>query len=386
MAKAPRRLSIADVLGFGSAPQRNLTQGYRQAVNRPATGTIKPDRKTFSRKIGEALTPNTRAGNEYANKIASLLDLITMTGSEEPLVQARGAASRGDYGQAAGLGILAALGAFPGVGKVGGKAAREAAEAAAERGIIAYHGSPHSFDRFDMSKIGTGEGAQSYGHGLYFAEAEDVAKSYRDALSADTGFSFNGKSNLSRDDVISEVEKLYGKKFLDNVTRPSGVADLVIDAKILGGGGSRLKEGSERKAVFDKLMSEISHSNPGSMYQVRINANPDDFADWDKPFFEQPQNIQKAIEYAFGPQPTFGRFGSYSMDKPREMHTRLMSEKGVKGIKYLDQGSRTSGEGSRNYVVFDDALIDILKKYGIAIPAIAGGGLLATQPQQDGGI
>ena len=36
--------------------------------------------------------------------------------------------------------------------------------------IRAYHGSPHDFERFDTSKIGTGEGAQSYGHGLYFAE------------------------------------------------------------------------------------------------------------------------------------------------------------------------------------------------------------------------
>lgn len=51
----------------------------------------------------------------------------------------------------------------------------------AMRGIIAYHGSPHSFDKFDLSKIGTGEGAQAYGHGLYFAESEPVARSYRDA-------------------------------------------------------------------------------------------------------------------------------------------------------------------------------------------------------------
>jgi ABC-type Na+ efflux pump permease subunit len=29
-----------------------------------------------------------------------------------------------------------------------------------------------------MSKIGTGEGAQAYGHGLYFAESPDVANSY----------------------------------------------------------------------------------------------------------------------------------------------------------------------------------------------------------------
>ena len=41
--------------------------------------------------------------------------------------------------------------------------------------ITTYHGSPHDFDEFDMSKIGTGEGAQAYGHGLYFAENENVA-------------------------------------------------------------------------------------------------------------------------------------------------------------------------------------------------------------------
>lgn len=34
-------------------------------------------------------------------------------------------------------------------------------------------------------------------------------------------------------------------------------------------------------------------------------------------------------------------------------------------------GSRGAGEGSRNYVVFDDKLIDILKKYGLPIP-VAG--------------
>ncbi|CAB4145377.1 hypothetical protein UFOVP473_1, partial [uncultured Caudovirales phage] len=44
------------------------------------------------------------------------------------------------------------------------------------KGITAYHGSPHSFDRFSLDKIGTGEGAQAYGHGLYFAQSEDVAK------------------------------------------------------------------------------------------------------------------------------------------------------------------------------------------------------------------
>ena len=37
------------------------------------------------------------------------------------------------------------------------------------KGFTAYHGSPHAFDQFDLSKIGTGEGAQAYGHGMYLA-------------------------------------------------------------------------------------------------------------------------------------------------------------------------------------------------------------------------
>lgn len=49
-------------------------------------------------------------------------------------------------------------------------------------GITAYHGSPHDFDQFDISKLGTGEGNQSYGHGLYFAGNEKIAKHYRDTL------------------------------------------------------------------------------------------------------------------------------------------------------------------------------------------------------------
>ena len=43
-----------------------------------------------------------------------------------------------------------------------------------------------------------------------------------------------------------------------------------------------------------------------------------------------------------------------------------LKQAGIPGIKYLDQGSRAAGDGSRNYVVFDDSLIDIVRKYGLA--------------------
>lgn len=57
----------------------------------------------------------------------------------------------------------------------------------------AYHGSPHDFDRFDISKIGTGEGAQAYGHGLYFAGKREVAEWYKNKFSNDTVTTYGGK-------------------------------------------------------------------------------------------------------------------------------------------------------------------------------------------------
>lgn len=47
----------------------------------------------------------------------------------------------------------------------------------------AYHGSPHNFDLFTTDAIGTGEGAQAFGWGLYFTNQEDIARWYADKLS-----------------------------------------------------------------------------------------------------------------------------------------------------------------------------------------------------------
>ncbi len=50
----------------------------------------------------------------------------------------------------------------------------------------AYHGSPHEFDEFKTDKIGTGEGAQAFGWGLYFAGEKKVAQNYRENLTKDS--------------------------------------------------------------------------------------------------------------------------------------------------------------------------------------------------------
>src|SRR5690606_30468858 len=122
------------------------------------------------------------------------------------------------------------------------------------------------------------------------------------------------------------------------------------------------------------------------MYEVNIRANPDEFLDWDKPLSQQPQRIQEVLREnatedflqvaeAVGP----GRASQLaSMKGGRGRMEDVLRKAGIPGIKYLDQGSRDAGEGTRNYVLFRDDIIDIIKKYGIAA-AIATYGLEAVQ-------
>lgn len=58
----------------------------------------------------------------------------------------------------------------------------------------------------------------------------------------------------------------------------------------------------------------------------------------------------------------------------------MLQQAGIPGIKYLDEVSRGAGKGTRNYVVFDDKLIDIVRKFGIA-GAVSAGLLSEAQAQ-----
>jgi hypothetical protein len=44
-----------------------------------------------------------------------------------------------------------------------------------ETPIRAYHSSPYDFEKFDLSKLGTGEGGRAYGAGVNLAESPTVS-------------------------------------------------------------------------------------------------------------------------------------------------------------------------------------------------------------------
>ena len=331
-------------------------------------------------------------------------DFLPVIGDALALGEAGEALSRGELAAAGLLGAGAAIGLVPGagdalakpvmaagrraadiarrievdpnaLGSMGGniRLKPQAADEAPATGIRAYHGSPHSFDKFSMDAIGTGEGAQAYGHGLYFAENEAVARGYRDALSA------RAAPNDARGNAFDLVQRMGGDVDATAEVLRDGIAGAVSPNT-----EQFLRE--TLKHIEDNTFADFDRP-VGSMYEVNIAASPDDFLDYDAPLSEQPKKVRDFAtarwqqvmgrepdstiegEYiAKMASPQYGIDGREWLDTgPAADQSKRLREAGILGIKYRDAGSRgIDGKGTRNYVVFDENLINIVKKYGIA--------------------
>lgn len=242
-----------------------------------------------------------------------------------------------------------------------------------------YHGTPYNISKFDISKVGTGEGAQAYGHGMYFAENPQVAQQYQ---------------SLSNRDLPSLISK---RALLQH----------------------------QGKAIPQELTKQIDQlqANRGNLYKVDLpDTQISKMLDWDKPLSEQPKNIQdalkpyldKLLENANNPNPVYrtmpraieaiknksvtGRelYSWVGNGGPQTDSTEVLKSMGIPGIKYLDQGSRgqvpmwhvqggnapraftseaaakahvaenggniSASKGTYNYVVFDPSNLKILGK------------------------
>jgi hypothetical protein len=192
--------------------------------------------------------------------------------------------------------------------------------------LIAFHGSPHSFDTFDASKIGTGEGAQAYGHGLYFADNEAVARGYRDALTRGQGVAGSAATmdyapgvlaSLQKNSpgLISDAERAFdlGARNLPQDASPEDLGNAAI-AHLQNWQSGYLSDAANIKgpnadayrakaAEYDTLIKHIQDGDVtgaqtgagGRMYQVQVNADPAHFLDWDKPLSEQTPHVQQAL-------------------------------------------------------------------------------------------
>jgi hypothetical protein len=199
----------------------------------------------------------------------------------------------------------------------------------------AYHASPHKFDKFDMSKIGTGEGAQAYGHGLYMAESPAVSGR---GGSYDREFTARA---LSKPDLNQQQEFIL--KHLD-----TGKNDMqILDAMAQNGIATD----------FDQAFSALNQMKAArsNVYKVDI---PDEaiarMLDWDKP-------LNKRLELRDIVQKE--RPGYMTMGLPNDIITEadaylslaekvgpakaaeMFKEAGIPGIRYLDGSSRSVSGG-----------------------------------------
>jgi hypothetical protein len=258
-------------------------------------------------------------------------------------------------------------------------------------GIRAFHGSPHDFERFDIGRIGTGEGAQAYGHGLYFAEREGTAKAYRDAL-APASYRVGRGDTMPAGDVFERLRSAAARggasearagevasNFLAGLDEAGSVSRYLRDYELPGG---------QWQAAYQTVAEEARglniRSNPGRMYEVNLRVDPARLLDWDKPLSEQSPAVREALTGANSHE-TLGSVLARAYRNPRfagdligrdtatavELSAALRAA-GIQGIQYLDAGSRSAGAGSRNFVVFSDEAVEIMRKYGAA-PLIIGG-------------
>lgn len=159
-----------------------------------------------------------------------------------------------------------------------------------------FHGSPHRFERFSLENIGTGEGAQAYGWGLYFAENPKVAEEYQSALAGDNFVRPNGE--------IWSPDALQHLNVRAAARRSGGDLEAVRDqAKDLL---SRAPDQTRQMLETDiKTLTTLIDSGGvevtgGSLYEVEISDEAvAKMLDWDAPLSEQPE-IAPLLNEAIG--------------------------------------------------------------------------------------
>ena len=248
---------------------------------------------------------------------------------------------------------------FPKYGPKTQELAGKLAESYNPTGMTVYHGSPYKFKAFDASKIGKGEGAQAYGHGLYVAENPNVAKQY-------------AKNVKDLDSIQSYNQRLRQlSKTMDEDSVYPGAYRTFNSEK-----------GKQAAQEYDAVMEmrDQKSTDPGNLYKIDLpDEHIEKMLDWDSPIHQQSKNVQNALkklgitankqEINNFDDALLSALNGGSTDLPKqpiiqtgesvykklgnpEAASEKLKEIGIPGIKYLDQNSRDAQEGTRNFVIF----------------------------------
>ena len=278
----------------------------------------------------------------------------------------------------------------------------------------AWHGSPHDFDTFDLGAIGTGEGNQAHGWGLYFAKKKSVSRNYQKELSKRLGTTNPKlfKVEIPDEKTMLDEDKYFKEQNKDVVSKiVSAINDLDIDKrkallshykehpsypvnkeyeKILGkiqsvkqdreyivealtNNVNKIKEKIAREAAteygynFDELKAdntfEMAKKLIGEINEKLSALEKEKEVEGVKEKIKEDK-ILESIGDTFTKTPYTGRDVYVALSKAfggDKGASEFLNSTGVKGITY---DGYTDG---RCYVVFDDKAIKVIEKYNQSI-------------------
>lgn len=242
--------------------------------------------------------------------------------------------------------------------------------------IRTYHGTGASFDKFDFSHMGEGEGSQAFGWGGYVTNSKDIAEDYtrRAKIRKDNGgFEFVTDMSANNKDMVRQYIYKHKdvNKGLDAMRKDlSSALEMFPDDDDLKELSNILAKKNEEIAVPDNI---------AYLYDVDIPDDNGDYLDWDAPLTDKQKNTiikelrRLKIDFADFKKRGFsfdGSFGGNAYDflmyalrrtkKWKEVDasravSKFLSSIGFTGIKYK-AGTIFGGakEGDTNYVIFDE--------------------------------
>lgn len=261
-----------------------------------------------------------------------------------------------------------------------------------------WHGSPHSFDKFSTSKIGTGEGNQAFGYGLYFTDLKEIAEDYADRLRKNKiligGKTFDEvSSEIGNEPALSWVEIWHN----DGYSKEQIIQKLEDELKDT----KRLKQFDWIKPSVTKVLDYIKNkelkndTSNRNLYKVKIHGDKTigelNFLEWDKIV---PDKILddlgsklihngKPLRKLFDDSKEFEKTDGTKVkgDKPKGLlfYKRIsqilggdkaasewLLKNGIDGIRYpaesISRGATSDNARGFNYVVFDENAIEIDEK------------------------
>ena len=252
-----------------------------------------------------------------------------------------------------------------------------------ERGTALYHaawhGSPHDHDKFDMGKVGTGEGAQAFGYGLYFTNSRKIADYYSQTLAGSNVQKVNDLAesigiSLGEDGFAARAIIAFGQQVKNGeinrgeAARKAGYQSIEL---------RKLEPELLRKLIDTYVDTKFG----GRIYQVELAPKPDEYLDWDKPLGDQSQLV-KDIFKSSGLTKEYNSnltdFATPMLTRGREkrgknfhayLEYKLGSDKavseylhglGIRGIRYKADGGTSK---DYNYVIFSDDDVSITAKF-----------------------